>query len=92
MKKESTNVETGTTAKTGANTLLGAVKKKHPIENGKWIIEKLGMMPYNLVENHKSKTVRKIGLFLCLIWLPIVMTPFIPYFLYNMVEVILHDA
>ena len=66
--------------------------KKHPIEKGKWIIEKLGMMPYNLVEKHKSKVVRKIGLFLCLIWLPIVMTPFIPYFLYNMIEVILHDA
>jgi hypothetical protein len=66
--------------------------KKHPIEKGRWIIEKLGMMPYNLVANHRNSIVRKIGLFLCLIWLPIVMTPFIPYFLYNMIEVILHDA
>jgi len=92
MEKQSTNGETGTTTKTGINTLSGAVKKKHPIENGKWIIVKLGMMPYNLVKNHKSKTVRKIGLLLCLIWLPIVMTVFIPYFLYNITEVILHDA
>lgn len=66
--------------------------KKHPIEKGKWIFEKLGMLPYNLVENHKNKIVRKLGLLAVLVWLPIVMTPFIPYFLYNMIEVILHDA
>ncbi len=66
--------------------------KKHPIEKGKWIFEKIGLAPYNLIENHKSKIVRKIGLAFCLIWLPIVLTPFIPYLIYNMIEVMLYDA
>jgi hypothetical protein len=66
--------------------------KKHPIEKGRWIFEKLGMLPYNLVENHKNKIVRKLGLLAVLVWLPIVVTPFIPYLLYNMIEVLLHDA
>ena len=66
--------------------------KKHQTEKGKWIFEKLGMLPYNLVENHKNKIVRKLGLLAAFVWLPIVVTPFIPYLLYNMIEEMLHDA
>jgi hypothetical protein len=67
-------------------------ESKRPIEKGEWIINKLGMAPYNLVENHNNKIVRKIGMFVSFLWLPLVMTPFIPYFLYNILEELLYDA
>jgi|TARA_R110002020_G_scaffold384449_1_gene595432 hypothetical protein len=66
--------------------------KENPIKKGRWIIDKIGMFPYNLVKNHKNKNIRKVCYLLLLIWMPIVLTPFIPYFFYNMVEVILHDC
>lgn len=66
--------------------------KKDPIEKGKWICDKIGALPYNLTENHKSKTIRKIGLLLCIIWTPVVLTPFAPYLIFNMIESLLYDA
>lgn len=41
--------------------------KKHPQEKGKWIFEKLGFLPYNLVEKNKNKTIRKLGMILVFI-------------------------
>lgn len=66
--------------------------KIHPREKGKWIIEKWGMLPYYLVHKNKNKMVRKMAMFVTLFWCPFALLPFIPFFLYNMIETILYDA
>ncbi|MBE9489020.1 MAG: hypothetical protein IMY67_01880 [Bacteroidetes bacterium] len=65
--------------------------KKEPAEKGRWIIEKVGMFPYNIVETNKSKVVRVVCFSISLIWFLIVMAIFTPYFIYLMFQTIYED-
>ena len=63
-----------------------------PREKGSFIIEKIAMFPYTLVENNPSKKLRQIMFVISFFTLVVIMTPLIPYFIYLMVSEMLSDV
>jgi hypothetical protein len=53
-------------------------------DTGRFIIEKIGGFPFSLVRNNRSRPLKVAVLLFNFFWFVIVMTIFIPYFLYEM--------
>ena len=68
------------------------MSEENEMEKTKWIFENIGALPYNLVKNNNNKSVRIAALLITFFWLPIVLTPFIPYFIYDVFKEIFKDA
>ena len=64
------------------------MKKK---DTGRFIIEKIGGFPFSLVRNNRSRPLKVAVLLFNFFWFIIVMTIFIPYFLYEMMMDTIND-
>jgi hypothetical protein len=61
-------------------------------DTGRFIIEKIGGFPFSLVRNNRSRPLKVAVLLFNFFWFVIVMTIFIPYFLYEMTIDTINDV